>query len=347
MKTRALYFAEPGRISIEDEETPVLTDSQIMVKTIISGISAGSEMLIYNGLAPGDFKSDKTISALSGNLNFPIKYGYSVVGKIVETGNPQTQNLIDKYVFAFHPHQTCFVSELDEVFFIPQEIAVEDAIFFPNMESAVNLIMDGRPLLGEKVIIFGLGIVGLLSTFIMSQFPLDKLICVDPIERRREFSLKLGGTAAVNSVEAKFRQTIFQLMKSNSNQNDSGAADLIYELSGNPEALNMALETVGFNGRIIIGSWYGTKKTNLNLGGDFHRNRIQIISSQVSTIAPELLGRWSKKRRYDVIWEQIRKMQPANLITHKIPFQEAGRAFQLLDEKPEETLQVVLTYNNE
>jgi threonine dehydrogenase-like Zn-dependent dehydrogenase len=120
---------------------------------------------------------------------------------------------------------------------------------------------------------------------------------------------------------------------------------LTYELSGNPAALDQAIAVTGFNGRIVIGSWYGQKRADLNLGGGFHRSRIRLISSQVSSIAPEWGGRWSKGRRLRVAWQMLQHVRPVHLITHRFPLEQASDAYALLDQHPEEAIQVLLTYD--
>jgi threonine dehydrogenase-like Zn-dependent dehydrogenase len=108
--------------------------------------------------------------------------------------------------------------------------------------------------------------------------------------------------------------------------------------------LNLAIELTGFAGRIIIGSWYGRKSAELNLGGSFHRSRIRLISSQVSTLTPDLLARWSKSRRLDVAWAMLRRVPVCDLITHTFPSAEAAQAYALLDQHPEQALQVIFHY---
>ncbi|HLO15866.1 MAG TPA: hypothetical protein VK206_13620, partial [Anaerolineales bacterium] len=124
---------------------------------------------------------------------------------------------------------------------------------------------------------------------------------------------------------------------------DKGA-DLTFELSGRPQTLNDALALTGFCGRIVIGSWYGEKRAEIDLGGAFHRSRIKLISSQVSTIAPELLGRWDKTRRFAVAWGALERIKPGKWITHRFSIGRAEEAYQLLDENPQETIQVLFTY---
>ncbi len=120
--------------------------------------------------------------------------------------------------------------------------------------------------------------------------------------------------------------------------------DLTFELTGSPSALDDAIAMTTFSGRIVIGSWYGEKRANVDLGSAFHRSRIKIISSQVSTIAPELSGRWDKSRRFNVAWEALRRIQPQKWITHRFPIDKAEDAYRLLDENPQETIQVIFNY---
>jgi threonine dehydrogenase-like Zn-dependent dehydrogenase len=122
--------------------------------------------------------------------------------------------------------------------------------------------------------------------------------------------------------------------------------DLTFELSGSPVALNTAIAMTTFNGRVVVGSWYGDKKTTIDLGSTFHRSRIQLISSQVSTIAPALSGRWDKARRFEVAFEALRRIQPQKWITHRFHIEDAAKAYDLLDTSPQETIQVLFDYNS-
>jgi len=120
--------------------------------------------------------------------------------------------------------------------------------------------------------------------------------------------------------------------------------DLVYELTGSPTVLNDAIELTTYSGRIVIGSWYGEKKTEINLGGSFHHSRIKLISSQVSTIQPELRGRWDKSRRFQIAWKALERIKPEQWITHRFSLEDASQAYQLLDENPQETIQIIFTY---
>ncbi len=122
-------------------------------------------------------------------------------------------------------------------------------------------------------------------------------------------------------------------------------ADLTYELSGSPYALDQAISATGFAGRVVIGSWYGIKRAGIDLGGRFHRSRIKLIGSQVSSIEPRFSGRWTKGRRFSLAWEMIRRLKPSRFITHRFPVERASSAYQLLDKNPERTIQIILTYH--
>jgi threonine dehydrogenase-like Zn-dependent dehydrogenase len=180
-------------------------------------------------------------------------------------------------------------------------------------------------------------VIGLLTTSLLAEFPLDTLVTADCYNLRRKASLDLEVSNSLDPNSESF-------------QNDASAYtqrkfDLTLELSGNPAALNDALALTAFSGRIIVGSWYGEKPAEINLGGAFHRSRIKLISSQVSTIAPELSGRWNKSRRFEVAWKALERIKPEKWITHRFPIGAAVEAYRLLDENPQETIQVMLHYS--
>jgi threonine dehydrogenase-like Zn-dependent dehydrogenase len=164
---------------------------------------------------------------------------------------------------------------------------------------------------------------------------------VDAYASRRERSRALG---AHDSLDATAHDLPARLQARLQAVHGAPGADLAYELSGNPLALDQAIAVAGFHGRVVIGSWYGRKHADLQLGGDFHRSRIRLISSQVSTIAPEWSGRWDKSRRLQVAWDMLQQVRPQHLITHRLPFAQVDQAYALLDQHPEEAIQVLLTY---
>ena len=223
---------------------------------------------------------------------------------------------------------------------MPDGVQVDDAAFFPNMETAVNLIQDAAPILGERVLVLGQGIVGLLSAALLREFPLACLVTADRFAVRRDASTQLGVSAALDPEADGFRALAAAQAGA-----ESKGFDHVLEISGNPDALNDAIALTAFGGRILVASWYGLKSASLELGTSFHRSRIKIVSSQVSSISPELSGRWDKNRRFSVAWDALRRIHPAKWITRRFPLDQAGEAYALLDRAPEQTLQVVFEYS--
>ncbi|GAB4447223.1 MAG: zinc-binding alcohol dehydrogenase [Anaerolineales bacterium] len=308
------------------------------METLCSAISAGTEMLVYRGEFP---QLKDAHDSMSSNLKYPLRYGYACVGRVVKVGKLAGQEWENRLVFAFQPHTSSFIAHPSSLIPLPSFIAPEAACFLPNMETAVNLVQDGAPILGERALVLGQGVVGLLTASLLREFPLEALVTSDCYPLRRKASLEVGVNDSFDPA----------WLKDNFNSNDLkhlfGYAqnfDLTFELSGSPSALNDAIALTAFSGRIVIGSWYGEKKAPIDLGGAFHRSRIQLISSQVSTIAPALSGRWDKARRFRVAWEALGRIQPQKWITHRFPIEEAEKAYRLLDENSQETIQVLFDY---
>lgn len=344
-KATALYFLKPKVITYREEVLPPLKKDHVQICTKFSAISAGTEMLMYRGDFPDDLLTDVSISALAGQLKYPMKYGYSLVGQITDVAKNVDRKLVGKWAFVFHPHQTELVVNLSDLFLIPPSITPLEALFFPNLETAISVVMDARPVLGERIVIFGQGVVGLLTTALLAKIPHSMLIAIDPIKKRLKMAKKFGADHVLSPLDKNYHRSLQQLLGVRlASHNESAGADLVVELSGNPDTLNSALELAGYQARIIVGSWYGNKIAFLNLGKHFHRHRLQITGSQVSTISPYLRGRWNKQRRFDFTWHMLTKIKPSSLISHRIPFSMAENAYQLIDQQPDSILQVVLTY---
>ena len=191
--------------------------------------------------------------------------------------------------------------------------------------------------MANALLLFGQGIIGLLTTLLLSRFPLSALISIDPIVSRRNLSIECGAHSSYDPDAPKGHPSKYLDLD----------ADLAFELSGSPAALDLAIGSVGFAGRIVLGSWYGTKPATVDLGGRFHRSRIQISSSQVSTIGPELSGRWDQKRRMQFAWHLLSTIDTGRFVTHRIPINRAADAYELIDTHPEHTIQVLLTYSEQ
>lgn len=341
MKRQSLYFLEPQRVEVREESLAAPGLGQVLVQTLLSAVSSGTELLIYRGQAPAEMPVDESIVALPGKFTFPLKYGYAAVGRVKALGPKVVQYWQDKLVFAFQPHESFFLAAPEELWLVPGDLTPEDAVFLANMETAITLALDGQPLLGEQVAIFGQGVVGLLLTALLSRLPLASLVTLDLYPRRRLASESLG---ADTSLDPQAPEDMKQLLTWLKGSRHHSGADLIYELSGNPAALDQAIAATGYHGRVVVGSWYGLKKVDLHLGVEFHRQRLKLISSQVSRLAPELSGRFNKSRVLELAWQMLRNIKPSRLITQRFPLTQAPQAYQLIDQNPGETLQVVLTY---
>ena len=335
MRRRTLYFTAPREVELREESLPILGADEVLVETACSAISAGTEMLVYQGRFPRDVETDPVIASLRGGFNYPLAYGYACAGIVREIGTRVDSSWRDQPVFSFQPHTSHFIITPDSLFLIPESLSMESACFLPNMETAINLVQDGAPIFGERVLVLGQGIIGLLTASLLKEFPLDILVAADCYALRCDSS-PVDRQLSLDPHAAGFREEAKGLLHL--------GADLTFELSGNPTALNDAIALTAFSGRIVVGSWYGDKQVEVNLGGTFHRSRIKLISSQVSTIAPELEGRWDKARRFESAWKALERIKPEKWITHRFPIDNAAGAYRQLDERPQDTIQTLLTY---
>src|SRR5271157_4698179 len=341
MQRKTIYFTAPRQVELREEPLPVFGADEVLVETICSAVSAGTEMLVYRGQFPSKVDA---IDSISSGLHYPTSYGYASAGCVVEIGKSVNKEWKNRRVFSFQPHTSHFITKTEYLIPIPDSLSHEAACFLPNMETAVNLVQDAAPILGE-------GVIGLLATALLKEFPLETLVSADHYALRREASLALNVTASLDPTTADFcekalshckrplvpHRDITELPK-------RGGFDLTFELSGNPAALNDAIAVTAFSGRVVIGSWYGDKRASIDLGSIFHHSRIKMISSQVSTIAPELSARWDKQRRFEVAWEALKRIQPQKWITHRFNMSHAAEAYKLLDESPEQAIQVVFNH---
>lgn len=333
---KQLWFTAPLSLEVRSCALPEPGADQLLIKSICSAVSAGTEMLVYRGQLPEQMSLDVSLASLQSDASYPLQYGYACVGEVINCGKNVEQSWLGKRVFSFQPHVSHFIATDDELIVVPDDVDSHAAVFLANMETAVNLVQDGAPVIGERIVVLGQGIVGLLLSAILAKFPLTGLYTLDTIARRQETSVALGATASFDP-----RADLKSLL---SDKLEAKGADLIYEVSGIPDALNLAISLSGFDSRIVIGSWYGNKSSAIALGGDAHRNRLKVITSQVSTLAPTLTGRWNKARRFGTAWDMIRLVQPQKLITHTKFLAQADELYKLLHNNPDEVLQALFVY---
>lgn len=320
---RALWFVGNKELEIRNEKIEKKS-GEIFVRSMLSGISHGTELLFFRNQLPEGLETDASLRSLPGKLEYPIKYGYINVGKTEKGGK----------VFGFYPHQDVFSAPEDELIPIPDEMPFEDAVFLAHTETALNIVQDASPIPGDNILVLGQGTVGLLTAEILTRSLPAGVITADAYEIRRQASEKIG-CKTLRADEPDLIDKIYSLT-------DGRGADCIINVSGSERALQVAIDSAAFEGNIIEASWYGSKKIQLRLGEAFHRKRLKLKSSQVSSINSSISARWDKKRRYSFALRLIEMIHPSKYITHRFKIRDAQRAFELLDTRSEKTIQVIL-----
>jgi len=337
MKSRSLWFSRAREVELREEEVGPPKGDEILVEALYSGISHGTEMLVYRGEVPQDLELDSSLQTMKGSFRFPIKYGYSSVGKVVQLGPEACSLDLDDVVFVHHPHQTHYVVSQDVAVRLPPKVPPILGVFTANLETAFNCLLDAGVRPGESVAIFGQGVIGLLVTQLVKRYGADRVFTIDGIARRRGASRELGADVTIDPHSHDPAQAIRELT-------GGAGADVVVEASGAPEALEGAIASAAFEGLVVVLSWYGIKPVTLHLGKEFHRQRLTIKSSQVSHLNPALGPRWSTRRRMETVLRLLPQLRLEELISDIVPFEQAYGAFERIDGKPEEVMQVVLSY---
>jgi 2-desacetyl-2-hydroxyethyl bacteriochlorophyllide A dehydrogenase len=331
----SVWFPRPRTVELRNEDEARLAPDEVRVAAIASGISAGTEMLVYRGQVAANLPLD--LPTLQGSFAFPIKYGYASVGEVVEIGADVRHLALRDRVFVHHPHQSSYVVPSSMPIRLHPDLEPMKGVFLANTETALNVLLDAAPRLGENVAVFGLGVVGLLITQLARRTGAHRVVAVDPLAHRRELACRVGTDMALPA-DGSVASVIHDLTA-------GVGVDMAIEASGSPAALDQALESVAFGGTVVVCSWYGTKPVSLNLGAAFHRRRLRIVSSQVSTIDAALQPRWTTARRLAVARDLLGDLELEPLISHRFPIERAAEAYALVDTDPDQTVQVVLTYS--
>ncbi|OQX29097.1 MAG: hypothetical protein B0D92_05475 [Spirochaeta sp. LUC14_002_19_P3] len=298
--SRKLYFTAPKTVEIRTEPVP-LAGKKLFTSRLM-GISPGTEKQIYLGNFQHGKRANPAIDCMEGNFSYPFSYGYINV----------LENNAGARFFGFLPHAEHFVMDEDNLFPLKDDLDDDAALFLPLMETAVSIIHDSRPRLGDRVLIVGGGVVGTLVSRALGQFMGMENLVYDTNAAREQWYPN-GGFCANR-----------QLLENHE-------FDLCIEASGSAQGLQTCLDCCPLEGRVIAASWYGEKDISLNLGGGFHWKRLELISSQVSNMARAMGSRWDKKRRLEYSAGLLKKIHTADLLTHRFPFSEAGNACKLLE----------------
>src|SRR5256886_5361174 len=325
----AVWFARARSVELRTEELADPGPDEVRVRAALSAISHGTEMLVYRGEVDADLALD--LPTLAGGYGFPLKYGYASVGRAVAVGRDVRGVREGDLVFALHPHQDEYVVRESLVRRLPDRTAPEPGEFLANLETAINVVLDAKPRLGEVVAVFGQGVVGLLVTQLLRRSG-ARIIAVEPSGMRRSFAERCGAEAAIAPGDGTLVREL----------SGGRGADIAIDASGSPLALQEAIDCVAPEGTVVVCSWYGEKPVPLDLGGRFHRGRVRIVSSQVGRIDPALAPRWDRERRVELATPMPRELILPERITHRNPFARAAEEYALLDAQSRPTVQGVL-----
>ncbi len=343
---RSLWFTAPRTAEIRSEELPELQEGEVLCEALNSLVSAGTEMNVYRGDI--GTAAELKLSMTKGGYPFPVSYGYQVVARIVAKG-PGVELPVGQRVFAIHPHHDKFVmpemvrarigaTKLGEprsiAMPLPETLSNEQAAFANLFAVALTGLLDAPVRIGDIVAVSGLGVVG---TFIawMARKTASKVILIDPLAERRRRAEWLGADIIVHPDNA-----VTAVMECS----DGRGADVIFEASGAPAALQTGLAVAGMEATIAVLSYYGSRTVPLVLSPEFHYRRIRIISSHIEMVASGLQPRWDRTRRARVAYERLSDFPVEHLISHRVPFEQASEAYRMVDQSPAETLGVMLTY---
>lgn len=275
---RALWYEAPGRAAIRSAVLPSVGPGQARVRTLYSGVSRGTERLVFTGKAPPSEHARMRCPMQEGEFSYPVKYGYCAVG-ITEEG---PDDLLGRTVFALHPHQSAFVADAALLRPLPEGLPPRRAVLSANMETALNALWDSGAGPGDKIVIVGAGAVGMLTAWLAARLPGADVTLVDVEPARAEAAARIG--VPFETAEAFARRPCAE-------------ADAVFHASASAGGLALAIGAAGMEGKIVEMSWYGEGAVAAPLGGAFHSKRLQLISTQVGQVSPSRRPRWDYARR--------------------------------------------------
>jgi hypothetical protein len=312
---RSFWLAAPGRGEIRIETLPALTADAVVIRTLYSGISRGTEALVFQGRVPvGEYQRMRA-PFQAGSFPWPVKYGYASVGQ-VELG---PRDLQDRPVFVLYPHQTRYIVPAHSVYVLPDSVPPARAVLAASLETAINGLWDARPQIGDRVAVIGAGTIGCLVAWLVARIPGCDVELID-IHSYRE--------AIARAIGVRFARP----------ENASEDADLVIHASGSPAGLELALRVAGFEATIAELSWYGDRAVPLALGQGFHSRRLTLKSSQVGSVAPSQRARWDTRRRMELALALLVDPTLDALITGESDFEELPDVMAAIAAQPGETL---------
>jgi threonine dehydrogenase-like Zn-dependent dehydrogenase len=263
LAARAFWVRAPGAGEIRSERLPRPGADEVLVRTRHSGVSRGTEALVFRGGVPASQYAAMRAPFQDGDFPGPVKYGYLNVG-VVEQGPPE---LAGRTVFCLYPHQTHYVVPAGAVTPVPDPVPPARAVLAGTVETAVNALWDAAPLVGDRIAVVGGGMVGCCVAAIAARLPGTRVQLVDADPARAETAAALGVEFAVPA-------------------DAEGGLDLVVHASATEQGLARSLELLGHEGQVVELSWYGDQRVSVPLGESFHSRRLTVRSSQVGSVSP-------------------------------------------------------------
>ncbi|MFW5694664.1 MAG: zinc-dependent alcohol dehydrogenase [Alkalispirochaeta sp.] len=322
------------------EEVALPGPQEVVVEAEWGAVSPGSEYATYSGAARETLRLDAAAGERTGDSVYPLRYGYILTGRISFCGSDVDRDQwLGRRVYAFHSHATHAILPVDAVLPIPETVPADLAPLYANTETALSVHWDAGVLAGEAVVIVGAGIVGLIAAGIAVRSGAGWVVVVEPEERRRSWARRYlhddSGIPEDNParVVASLEEASASLREYPGRYHGTYEGfDVAFELTGNPNALGNVLAAMGFGGRIVVGSWYGDRDVALPLGGRFHRSRLRLISSQVSTIPLSVHGRIDYARRSRIVWHMMPHLNLEKIARREITLDELNGLFTEISE---------------
>ncbi len=321
MKAQALWTISNGVADIRSEQLTEPGPDEAVVRSLWSGISRGTERLVFAGKVPAAEYERMRAPMMGGNFPFPVKYGYAAVG-LVEKG---PSHLEGRTVFCLHPHQDRFIAPVAMLAPVPKNVPTKRATLTANMETALNGVWDSGAGPSDTIVIVGAGIVGLLIAAIVAAMPGTDVTVIDVNRSRAHQATQLGARFAVPSEAPK-------------------NSDVVFHASVTPQGLATAIGCAGNEARIVELSWYGSDLTPVPLGGAFHSQRLQLVSSQVGQIAQTRRPRWDYARRRDAALALLADERLDCLITEEVAFSDLPATLPRIFAPGAPGLQTVVRY---
>ena len=301
----ALWISAPGRVELRSQAIISPQSDQVLVRTLQSGISRGTESLVFEGKVPNSEYRRMRAPFQDGDFPFPVKYGYAAVGIVIEGSS----DLVGQRILALHPHQSAFTLDVASVFLVPDNVSTARAVLAPQIETALNATWDGAPRAGERIAVVGAGTIGSLVAWLCASIAGCEVTLVDPNPHRKPIAEGLGARFCTPDTC------------------DITDCDLVFHASGKPAGLNLSIDLAGFEARIIELSWYGRGTQEIHLGGAFHSRRLSVVASQVGHVATALRPRWSHRRRLECALRLASDPRLECLLTHTIAFEDLSSGY--------------------